>query len=332
MKARPSTTHVSSISRKKHGTGFSFYRGDEHIDDKDDIAYFRSLHIPPAWHDVEISALRDDKVLATGYDQAGRRQAIYHPDFRASQDQAKFERILRFGKALPAMRRRVERDLTRRSLPKEKVLACIVRLMDEAYFRVGNQQYAKDNGHYGITTLRSKHADITSTTVTFDFIGKSGQKNHKRIKDRQIARIIKQLDDLPGYEIFEYLDDDGQVRKVSSQDVNNYIKQYMGDEYSAKDFRTWGGTLLATAELTAAERTSNQHERKKIVTACVKNVARRLGNTPAVTRSSYIDPRVLTAFDQSDDLSRLRRTIEKITPRKYLKPEEQGVLRLLQTY
>jgi DNA topoisomerase-1 len=319
----------SYITRQRRGKGFSYYDGESLLSDTSELQRVRKLAIPPAWTEVRISKDHDEKVLATGIDSAGRRQAIYHPDFRAAQDQAKFERIMRFAKSLPHMRKQIEHDLASRRLSKEKVLACVVRLMDEAYFRVGNQQYAKENGHYGITTLRSKHADIRSTSVTFDFVGKSGQKHHKTVSDRQIARIIKQLDDLPGYEIFKYIDDDGTVRNIDSGDVNDYIKQHMGDEYSAKDFRTWGGTLLASAELAAAEKAENERQRKRIINTCVRNVAKRLGNTPAVTRSSYIDPRIIDAYNETEELSEMRQAVEKLRPQKYMKPEERCVLNLL---
>ena len=318
------------ITRQKHGKGFSYYDNGYLVTDKAAIAYYRSLAVPPAWREVRIAAKRDAKVLATGIDGAGRRQSVYHPKFRAKQDKAKFERILQFARHLPRLRKQIQRDLSRRRLSKEKVLACVVKLMDEAYFRVGNDQYARENGHYGLTTLRSKHADIKTTSVTFDFVGKSGQKHRKQISDRQLARIIKQLDELPGAEIFKYVDDKGIIHDIKSQDVNEYIKQHMGDEYSAKDFRTWGGTLLAAAELAAIERAESERERKKLITATIRTVAKRLGNTPAVTRSSYVDPRIINAFASSDDLSRVKRTVEKIRPPKYMKPEERFVLQLLQ--
>ncbi len=321
-------TEHTAITRQRSGNGFAYYKNGKLISDSRTLKYVRGLAIPPAWQKVLIASSPSAKILASGTDSAGRKQAIYHPKFRAAQDEAKFQRILKFGEHLPAMRRQIEKDLNRRKLSKEKVLACIVKLMDEAYFRVGNEQYAKENGHYGITTLRSKHANITSSSVTFDFIGKSGQKHHKQIGDRQIARIIKQLDDLPGYEIFKYIGDDNKLHNIDSSDVNDYIKQHMGDDYSAKDFRTWGGTLLATAELAAIEQADNPRELKKMMTACIKNVAKRLGNTPAVTRSSYIDPRVFAAFE-SNQLAKMRTTVQKIKPRKYMKPEERFVLKLL---
>lgn len=319
----------SFYTRQRHGKGFTYHDNGRPITDPDLIKHIKSLHIPPAWREVRIARNRHDKVQASGLDAAGRQQAIYHPDFRAEQDKAKFERILRFAEALPKMRKQIEADLATRKLNRERVLACIVKLMDEAFFRVGNEEYAKQHHHYGITTLRSKHADIKTTSVTFDFVGKSGQSQHARIDDRQLARIIRQLDELPGYEIFKYFDEDGHIHDVSSQDVNDYIKQHMGDEYSAKDFRTWGGTLLATAELAASEQADNERERRKIITACVRNVAKRLGNTPAVTRSSYIDPRVLNAYATSDRIAKVRQSVERMRPRKYLKQDERCVLELL---
>lgn len=319
----------ADIIRERRGTGFAYRQDGVLITDKDKLAYIKKLAVPPAWQDVHIATSPSEKILASGVDAAGRKQAIYHPEFRAIQEQAKFERILDFAEALPKLRKQIEQDLTQRKLTKEKTLACVVKLMDEAYFRVGNQQYARDNQHYGITTMRSKHANITSTSVTFDFIGKSGQQHHKRVNDRQLARIIKQMDDLPGYEIFKYIDEDGKVQDIDSGDVNEYIKQHMGAGYSAKDFRTWGGTLLATAELAAEERASDEKGRKKIINQVVKHVASRLGNTPAVTRSSYIDPRIIDAYDTSDELAKVRATVEQMRPKKYRKPEERWVLELL---
>lgn len=317
------------ITRQRHGKGYAFYDDGVLIQDKATITYCRKLAVPPAWQDVKIAKDADQKILASGVDAAGRHQAIYSPEFRAAQDKAKFKRILAFGQKLPELRQQIHKDLARKKLDKSKVVACVVKLMDEAYFRVGNEQYAKENHHYGITTLRSKHADIRSTSVTFDFVGKSGQQQHKRVTDRQLARIIKQLDDLPGYEIFKYIGDDGKIHDVQSSDVNFYIKSHMGEHYSAKDFRTWGGTLLAAVELAAAKRSENQREQKKAITSCIKNVAKRLGNTPAVTRSSYIDPRIFEAFNSTDDLAKIWKTVAKIEADEYTTSDERCVLELL---
>jgi DNA topoisomerase I len=317
------------IARKRQGKRFVYQQASTRLQDRKLIAWIESLSIPPAWREVHISQTPRAKVYAEGYDQAGRKQAIYNPAFRAHQERLKFDRILRFAVALPGLRRQVSRDLNRRRLSKEKVLACVVKLIDTAYFRVGNERYAAENHSYGITTLRSKHLDISGDTVTFEFVGKSGKLHIKQITDRQLARIVKRLDELPGYEIFRYKDEQGAMHDIDSKDVNDYIKTHMGDEFSAKDFRTWGGTLLATTELLASEYVDDKKTRQKLVTSVVKNVAKRLGNTPAVARSSYIDPRILDAYMDSAGIDRVRRAMKTMRPRKYMSRDEQCVLRLL---
>ena len=318
------------ITRRRYGKGFRYYAENGNvITDKDDLTYYTSLRIPPAWSDVRIAVNKRAKVLAQGVDKAGRTQAIYHPAFRAKQEQAKFERILSFGDALPRLRKQVEADLRTHTLSRDRVLACIVKLIDQAYFRIGNEQYARENQSYGITTLRSKHTTVRGDTIVFDFMGKSGKQHHKVIADRQLARIVKRLDELPGYEVFKYQDEAGNLHDITSADVNEYIKRHAGEDFTAKDFRTWGGTLLATMELIATERAANERERKKIVTHCVKRVAQKLGNTPAVARSSYISPRIIESYLTSDDLLELKNTITHIKPKQYLKPEEQCTLALL---
>lgn len=293
------------------------------------VEWIRSMTIPPAWRDVRIARSPRAKVYAVGYDDAGRQQAIYNPAFRARQERLKFDRILRFAEALPRLRRQIKKDLSRKRLDKQKVLACIVRLIDEAYFRVGNERYAAENHSYGITTLRSKHLEVSGNTVTFEFTGKSGQEHVKQITDKQIARIVKQLDELPGYEIFRYQDAKGKMHDIDSRDVNAYIHTYMGEEFTAKDFRTWGGTLVATTELLAAEYFDDKKSRQKMVTDVVKRVAKRLGNTPAIARTSYIDPRVIAAYVDSDDVGRVRKAMKNMRPKRYMSRDEQCVLRLL---
>lgn len=318
-----------SISRHKRGGGFAYKQSNHIVEDKKLIAWVESLAIPPAWRDVEISHTPRAKIYARGFDKAGRQQAIYNPAFRQKQERLKFDRILRFAEALPRLRRQVTRDLERKRLSKEKVLACIVKLIDTAYFRVGNERYAQQNHSYGITTLRRKHLNITGDTVTFEFTGKSGQEHNKQVSDGQLARIVKQLDELPGYEIFRYKDKDGVIHDIHSADVNEYIKTHMGEEFSAKDFRTWGGTLLATTELLASEYFKDKKQRQKMVTRIVKNVATRLGNTSAIARSSYIDPRVIAAYVDSNDIDRIKKAMDSMHPRKYMSRDEQCVLKLL---
>jgi len=318
------------ITRKKAGKIYHYFNARGRITDEAEIERINKLVIPPAWKDVEIAASRSAKVQARGYDASGRLQSIYHPNFRLKQEKLKFNRILKFADALPALRKQVEKDLARKKLSKDKVLACIVKLIDDAYFRVGNERYVAEHQTYGITTLRSKHATITSTTVTFDFVGKSGKKHHKKIKDSKIARIIKQLDELPGHELFRYQDELGTMHDLHASDVNRYIKTHMGEEFTAKDFRTWGGTLLATSSLLqdTLSDDASQTARKKAVTKIVKRVAKKLGNTPAVARSSYIDPRVIEAYENGS-VPKVREAMVRMRPRKYMSVDEQCVLRLL---
>lgn len=326
------------ISRIKSGKKFSYTQSDRSITDTTKLNYIKSLGIPPAWQNVSIAVNQRSKILATGIDTAGRLQYIHNPSFRAKQEQAKFERVLRFARALPEMRKVVDKDLKRSKLDFQKVMASIVSIMDQTYIRVGNDSYARDNGSYGLTTLRSKHTKVEGSTITFDFVGKSGKHHIKRITDTSLARIVRQLDNLPGYEVFKYYDYStakaGTLCDVKSSDVNAYIKSIMGDEFSAKDFRTWAGTLVASAELVTAERAASERERKKTVTACVRAVARKLGNTPAVARSSYIDPRIIKKFMDGDDLRKVRATVENMKHQKgnqYLSPEERCVLAVLES-
>ncbi len=325
--------HMSKryIERQRTGTkSFQYFHGGRQITGKDELAYFKSLAIPPAWQDVKIAASHNAKIVATGIDKVGRLQYVYNAKFRARQEKEKFERILRFARALPKMRRVTDEHLKQPGLPREKILACIVQLMDKAYFRVGNEEYALANQHYGLTTLRSKHTQIKGDTIVFDFVGKSGQENLKKVTDKRLAKIVKKLDDLPGYEIFQYVAENGDLKDIDSSDVNEYIKEIMGEEFSAKDFRTWGGTLLASIELTQTERSHSINERKRAVTECVKKVAQTLGNTPAIARASYIDPRVIHAYVVTNDLYKVRQAVKTLSRTPYLTSDEHCVLNLLE--
>lgn len=319
---------MSHITRKKHGKGFS-YRLDGSKVSKATVSRIASLAIPPAWTDVEISVSDKDKVQATGYDLKGRKQYIYNADHTKQQETAKFDRITSFASHLPKLRKQIEKDIKRRRFDKRKVLAAAISLMDEEYFRVGNQAYAKQNQSYGLTTLRSKHVTVKAGKVIFDFNGKSGQQQHKVIEDATIARVVKKLDEMPGYELFRYYDASGSLHNLVSSDVNEYIKKYMGDDYSAKDFRTWGGTMLAAVELAKEIRPDTQTARKKAMTTCVKQVAKKLGNTPAIARSSYIDPRIFETYDTSDGIGEVFQTVKNMRPKKYLSSDERWVLALL---
>lgn len=316
------------ISRKKAGKGFSYVLNGKKVD-KATVSRIASLAIPPAWTNVEISVDRNAKVQATGYDDAGRKQYIYSKAYTEKQEAQKFDRILEFAESLPKLRKQVEKDLRKWRFTKKKVAAAAVSLMDQEYFRVGNQAYARQNKTFGLTTLRSKHLTISSKKVVFDFVGKSGQEHHKVVRDSTIINAIKKLDDMPGYELFRYYDAKGQLHNLSSADVNDYIKSVIGDEYSAKDFRTWGGTLLATVELAAAARPTTKTARKKAITECVKKVAKKLGNTPAIAKASYIDPRIFKTFETSDGITEVYETVRTMRPRKYLSQDEALVMKVL---
>lgn len=316
------------IVRHKHGKDFSYTLNGRAVDapTRERIS---ALAIPPAWTDVEIAKTARSKVQATGYDANGRKQYIYSDTYTKKQQQAKFDRITEFAKRLPRLRSQVEKDLKRRRFDKRKVLAAAVSLMDQEYFRVGNEQYAKDNNSFGLTTLRSKHISITGKKIVFDFVGKSGQQHHKVVNDDVLSKIIAKLDDMPGYELFRYYDKEGTLHNLTSKDVNDYLKGVMGDDFSAKDFRTWGGTLLAAIELAREIRPSSKTERKRAMSACAKKVAAKLGNTPAVARSSYVDPRVFNIYDESDGIKEVYETVKDMKPRKYLSTDECWVLKLL---
>jgi DNA topoisomerase-1 len=288
--------HDSGIRRVKAAAGFG-YRDPEggKIADEATLERIRALVLPPAWTDVWICPDPKGHIQATGRDQRGRKQYRYHDAWSRARDESKYERLLAFGRALPRLRARVEADLGRRGLPREKVLAAVVRLLEITLIRVGNDEYAKTNKSFGLTTLRDRHATITGAGVTFEFRGKSGKTHVTGLRDRRLARIVKSCQDIPGQRLFQYLDGDGQRHAVESADVNAYLREAMGEDFSAKDFRTWAGTLSAVRALLAAPRPESETEAKRQQNLCVKAVAGVLGNTPAVCRKAYIHPAVLAA-------------------------------------
>jgi DNA topoisomerase-1 len=316
------------IERTKHGKGFRYTLQGKSVD-KVTLSRVASLAVPPAWTDVRISVSDKSKVQATGYDANGRKQYIYSKAHTAKAEAAKFDRITSFAQKLPKLRRQVQKDLKRWRFDKRKVSAAAVSLMDQEYFRVGNHSYARSNKTYGLTTLRSKHLTVKGGKAIFDFVGKSGQEHHKVVSDEQIARIVKKLDDMPGYELFRYYDKKGDLHNLTSADVNEYIKNVMGDDYSAKDFRTWGGTLLAAVELARETRPDTKTARKKAMTDCVKRVAKKLGNTPAIAKSSYIDPRVFKAYESKDGIAEVYKTVSNMKPPKYISNDEALALKVL---
>jgi DNA topoisomerase-1 len=283
------------ITRRPGGDrGFVYLDpGGRPVGDPATLQRIRSLAIPPAWTDVWICPDPDGHLQAVGYDAKRRKQYRYHPRWRAVRDETKFEHMLGFGQALPHIRRRVARDLDRPGLPREKVLAAVVQLMERSLARVGNPEYARDNEHFGLTTLRDEHVHVEGGRVELDFRGKHGVRHHVEVTDRKLARILENCRDLPGSELFQYLDETGARHRISSEHVNAYLRETAGRPVTAKDFRTWAATNLALLEVA---RMQERKPTKRGAATVVRRVAAQLGNTPAVCRKSYIHPRVLACY------------------------------------
>ncbi|MEZ4411079.1 MAG: DNA topoisomerase IB [Polyangiales bacterium] len=285
------------ITRHRRGKGFTYRDAKgEAVTDARTLARIKSLAIPPAWESVWICPLARGHIQATGRDARGRKQYRYHPQWREARDEAKYGRMVAFGRALPALRERVDADLGLRGLPREKVLAAVVRLLDETMVRVGNDEYAKDNASYGLTTILNRHAKVEGSKVRFRFVGKSGVKHDVGLRDRRIAAVVKKCQHLPGHELFGYVDEEGVERDVGSDDVNAYLREVTGQPFTAKDFRTWGGTVEAAVLLSKCDRCETATAAKRCVADIIKRVAKRLRNTPAVCRKCYVHPKVIEGF------------------------------------
>jgi DNA topoisomerase-1 len=295
-------TYVSEldpgIRRRKAGHGFNYLDADgKPVTGEPTLERIRKLAIPPAWAEVWIAPTERGHIQATGRDAKGRKQYRYHERWREVRDGHKYDRLIAFGRALPRLRAQVEHDLARHGLPREKVLAAVIRVIEITLIRVGNEEYAKANKSFGLTTLRNRHAKIGSAKAVFEFRGKSGKVHRTGFSDRRLARIVKACQDLPGQRLFQYLDDEGEQHVVESADVNAYLREALGEDFSAKDFRTWAGTLAAARALVTLPECAGDGEAKRNVVTCVKAVAGVLGNTPAVCRKAYIHPAVLEAYE-----------------------------------
>lgn len=285
------------IRRTKARSGFNYVRPDgSPVTDERTLDRIRKLAIPPAWTDVWISPKANGHIQAIGRDVKGRKQYRYHDGWREVRDAHKYDRVIAFGRALPKLRAQVEKDLARRGLPREKVLAAVIRVMEMTLIRVGNEEYAKANKSFGLTTLRDRHAKITGGQAKFTFRGKSGKMHETGFRDRKLARVVKACQDLPGQRLFQYLDENGDQHVVESGDVNAYLRDVLGEDFSAKDFRTWAGTVAAARALSLLPGCASQAEAKRNVNTCIKAVAGVLGNTTAVARKAYIHPAVLEAY------------------------------------
>jgi DNA topoisomerase-1 len=283
--------------RRKIGEGFIYHHpSGRRIVDAQTLARIRSLVIPPAWTDVWICPHADGHIQAIGRDAAGRKQYRYHPRFREVRDQAKYGRLLAFAAVLPRIRRRVAGDLRRPGLPRQKVLAAIVRLLETTFMRVGNEEYANRNHSYGLTTIRNHHVEVRGARIHFEFRGKSGKEHEIDLEDAPLARIVRRCQELPEQELFEYIDEHGVRRDITSSDVNAYLREITAGDFSAKDFRTWAGTVLAATALAGCAPFESQAQARRNLVACIERVAQRLGNTKAVCRKCYIHPAVVDCY------------------------------------
>ena len=325
---------VPGIRRKRAGKHFSYSQPDgKIIHDKEVLARIRALGIPPAWKDVWICTNPRGHIQATGRDAKGRKQYRYHNEWRKIRDETKYDRMLLFGKALPAIRSHVEHDLALRGLPREKVLATLVRLLDTTSIRVGNEEYARENGSFGLTTMHDEHVQVEGTKLHFHFRGKSGKEHAIDVRDPQLARIIKKCLDLPGQELFQYIGEDQQVHLVESSDVNHYLRQISHQDFTAKDFRTWAGTVTATCALQDFGEYETQTQAKKNVVHAIETAAHHLGNTPAICRKSYVHPEVIDAYLHGSLLASLSQRSEQsiVDALDHLRPEEIAVLAFLES-
>jgi DNA topoisomerase-1 len=321
------------IRRKKAGKGFAYLGPDgKKVADEATLARIRSLAIPPAYTDVWICPRADGHIQATGRDAKGRKQYRYHPAFREIRESTKFEHMIEFAHALPAIRKTIDDHMGLRGLPREKVLATVVHLLENTLIRVGNSDYAKQNKSYGLTTLRDPHVKVDGAELRFQFKGKSGKTWRLSVKDRRIARIVKACQDLPGQDLFQYLDEQGQQQSVTSADVNAYLKEITGRDITAKDFRTWAGTVLAALALAEFEEFDSEANAKKNIRQAIEHVSSRLGNTPTICRKCYVHPEVFTCYLEGSLMLEVKEEVEAELRDNLagLKPEEAAVLSLLQ--
>ncbi|HEV7369782.1 DNA topoisomerase IB [Arenibaculum sp.] len=289
--------HAPGIARRRHGQGFAYQdpRG-RRVDDPATLERIAKLAIPPAWEDVWICPKANGHIQATGRDARGRKQYLYHERWREVRDAAKFERVVGFVEALPALRSQVEADLNRPGLPREKLVALVIELMERTLIRIGNRQYAEANGSYGLTTLRDRHVDVSGGRIVFNFRGKSGKPHRISVTDRRLARLVKKTQEVPGFHLFQWIDEEGRRHELESADVNAYLQRLTGETFSAKDFRTWGATVAAATGLCALPRFEKATEAKRNVNAVIKDVAQRLGNTPVLCRKCYVHPAVPATY------------------------------------
>ena len=321
-------------TRKAKGDDFEWFDMDgKPIRDEQRLLRIKPLAIPPAWTEVWVSPSVNGHVQATGRDARGRKQYVYHERWREVRDENKYDRIVSFGRALPRIRQRVAQDLKLRGLPREKVLATVVQLLERTFIRIGNEEYARENKSFGLTTMKDRHVEVKGSKLRFRFRGKSGREHEVDVTDRHIAKIISKLQDLPGQDLFQYVDDEGEVRDVSSQDVNEYLREITGEDFSAKDFRTWAGTVLTGLALAAQEKFETKKQAKANIKTAISAVAKILGNTPAICRKCYVHPAVLENYLDQKSIEGLKQITEEAleSDEVDLRSNEKAVLKFLES-
>jgi DNA topoisomerase-1 len=322
------------ITRQRRGKGFRYRSPSSNtLKDRAELARIRKLAIPPAWTDVWICPSADGHIQATGRDARGRKQYRYHADWNLVRDEAKYERLLTFARSLPGIRKTVHEHMSERGLGRKKVLATVVHLLEATLIRVGNREYARDNKSYGLTTLQDRHVTFAGGEVRFKFRGKTGKEWRLKVGDRRVARIVRSCQELPGQHLFQYENDEGEVCQISSADVNEYLREIGGAEITAKDFRTWAGTVLAAMALAEFERFDSEAAAKRNIRAAIEIVAARLGNTTTICRKCYVHPEVLNCYLEGTLAKTLKQKIRKALRDDIaqLRPEEVATLVLLQT-
>lgn len=322
------------LRRRKSGKGYTYLRADGSIlKDPEMLRRIKALAIPPAWTDVWICPFSDGHIQATGRDAKGRKQYRYHARFRELRESAKYEHVVAFADALPAIREKVREHMALRGLPREKVLATIVHLLETTLIRVGNDDYAKQNNSYGLTTLKNRHVAIEGTEVRFRFTGKSGKQWSLKVKDRRVAKIIRACQELPGQELLQYIDDEGKLQDVTSSDVNAYLNEITGKDITAKDFRTWAGTVLAAMALSEMQSFDSAAQAKRNLRSAIERVSARLGNTPTICRKCYVHPEVLSSYIDGNLVLEIKSEVESELRDALagLKPEEAAVLAMLRS-
>jgi DNA topoisomerase I len=319
------------IIRKKKGAGFAYYEGDDLVADEETLQRIKKLAVPPAWTDVWICKKDNGHIQATGYDTKGRKQYRYHPHWEVLRNETKFHRLYEFGKVLPSIRLKVEEDLSKKELSEEKVLATVVSLMERTFIRVGNDDYEKLYGSYGLTTLKDKHVKVNGSTVRFSFKGKKGVYHDITLRNRKLAKLVQVCKDIPGKELFQYFDENGERHSVDSGMVNRYIKEASGGDFTAKDFRTWAGTLHILQTFCGMEHPECEADCKKNIVSALDEVSHKLGNTRTVCKKYYVHPGIIRLYEEQSLHKYLKEldTIEKDDNLSGLTSEELVLMKIL---